>query len=315
MRRHHPAVGEGHLLRAGLVDRHAQRDLDAAPLEDLLRAAAEFVAQLGHQLGRDVDQVPLDQAGVQPWIALHGRVRQPLQTGRGLGARVAAADHHELQPRGLLGRVVAGVRQVELRDDVVADVGGLGEGLHPEGVLGQARDVEGAGHAARGQHDVVVGLVDDLVGDGADDAHLGLQVHADRTARDDPGAVLLAAAQGQGDRLRREHAGGDLGQQRQIELVGEWRHQRDVGLVEAEFPLQAADASDSGEACANHQDPGSCHVVHPFLRLQAVRLDAVRMPWIALRQLRSHRASSRSASWVRQADERVGTSMPPPGVE
>ncbi len=185
-----------------------------------LRTAAELVAQLRHELGRDVDQMPLDQARVQPRIALHRRVRQPLQAGRRLGARVAAADHHELQPRGPFGGIVAGVGQVELGDDVVADVGGLGEGLHAEGVLGQARDVEGAGHTAQGQHDVVVRLVDDPVGDGTDDADLGLQVHADRAARDDPGAVLPAAAQGQGDRLRREHAGGDLGQQRQIELIG-----------------------------------------------------------------------------------------------
>ncbi len=243
-------------------------------------------------------------------------MRQPLQTGRGLRAGVSAADHHELQPRRPLGRVVAGVREVELRDDVVADIGGLGEGLHPEGVLGQPRDVEGAGHAAGRQHDVVVRLIDDLVREGADDADLRLQVHPDRTPRQDPGAVLPAAAQAEGDRLWREHAGGHLGQQGQIQLIGERRHQGDVGLGRSELPFQAADACDAGEACANHQDPGSCHGVHPFLRLQAVRLHAVRMPRIGGAQhLRSHRGPSRSASWTRQADERVGTSMPPLRVE
>ena len=60
-------------------------------------------------------------------------------------------------------RVLAGVGEIELGDDVVADVGGLGEGLHAARVLGQTGDVEGAGDAAGGQHEVVVRLVDDLV--------------------------------------------------------------------------------------------------------------------------------------------------------
>lgn len=177
---------------------------------------------------------------------------------------VTAAHDHELEPRRLLRRVVARVREVQLGDDVVADVGGLREGLHPEGVIGQPRDVEGAGDAAGGEHDVVVGLVHDLVVDRADHTDLGLDVHTDRAARDDPRAVLAAAAQRDGDRLRGQDARGDLGQQGQIELVGERRHQRDVGFLRGQFPLQAANALHSCEACANHQDPRSCHGVHPF---------------------------------------------------
>src|SRR5690606_31734178 len=132
-------------------------------------------------------QVPLDEPRVQVRVALDGGVRQPLQAGRRLRAGVAAADHHELQPGGALGRIVAGVREVELGDHVIADVGRLGQRLHAEGVVHQPRDVEGAGDTAGGQHDVVVRLVDDLVGDGADHAHLRPQVHADGPARDDPG--------------------------------------------------------------------------------------------------------------------------------
>ena len=94
----------------------------------------------------------------------------------------------------------------------------------------QAGDIEGAGDAAGGKHDVVVPLVDDLAGDLADHADLRLRVDSDRAAGDDPGAVLPAAAQRYRDRLRGEHAGCDLRQQRQVELVGERRDQRDVRL-------------------------------------------------------------------------------------
>ncbi len=199
---------------------------------------------------------------------------------------------------------------------MVTHVGGLGQRLHAEGVVGQAGDVEGAGDAAGGQHDVVVRLVDDLVGDGADDADLRLEVHADRTARDDPGAVLLAAAQRDGDRLRCQHAGGDLGQQRQVELVGEGRHQCDVGFVRGEFAFQTADALHSGEACANHQDPGSCHGVHPFLRLQAVCLERLSPArGSLLRTHRSHSGTGRSASRARQADDGVEDHHAPPAAE
>ncbi|CAM5628738.1 hypothetical protein SHIRM173S_11918 [Streptomyces hirsutus] len=238
--------------------------------------------------------MPLDQARVQPWVALDGGMGQPLQTGGGLGARVAAADHHELQPRGPLGRILARVGEIELGDDVVADVGGLGQCLHAERVLREPGDVEGTGDAAGGQHDVVVRLVDDPAGDAADDADLGLRIHADGTARDDPGAVLRAAAQRHGDRLRGQHTGGDLGEERQIELVGDRRHQGDPGIVGGELPLQSANALHSGESCAHHQDPGSCHGVHPFLRLHTVCLERRRpfaCPWTAAPHLLDRNAS------------------------
>src|SRR4029079_1779706 len=92
--------------------------------------------------------------------------------------------------------VLAGVGQIQLGDDVVADVRGLRQGLHAPGVLDEPGDVEGPGDAAGGEHDVVVRLVHDLVGDLADHADLGLRVHSDGSAGHDPGAVPPAAAQG-----------------------------------------------------------------------------------------------------------------------
>jgi hypothetical protein len=141
---------------------------------------------------------------------------------------------------------------------VVAHVGGLGEGLHAARVVEQSGDVEGAGDAAGGEHDVVVVLVHDLVGDLADDADLGLRVHSDRAARDDPGPAQQPP---QRDRhaLRAEHTGRDLRQQREVELVAEGGDDRDVRLTGRQLAFEPQGAFDAGESAADHQDPRSFH--------------------------------------------------------
>ena len=73
-----------------------------------------------------------------------------------LGAGVARADHHEGAPRpALLG--VGGHRgQLQLADDVVAQVTGLGYGAEPVRVVGDTRDRQQLVYAARGQDQPVV---------------------------------------------------------------------------------------------------------------------------------------------------------------
>ncbi len=141
---------------------------------------------------------------------------------------------------------------------MVTDVRRLGEGLHAARVVGQTGDVEGAGDAAGGQHQVVVLLRHHLVGDLAHHADLGGRVHPDRAAGDDVGAAQRAP-QRDGHRLRCEHTGRHVRQQRQVELVAERGDQGDLRLRRGELALQPARALQSGEAAAHDQDPGSFH--------------------------------------------------------
>ncbi len=254
----HPAVGELDGLGPDLGHRDAERHLDAALAQHLEGGLAERVAEFGHQLRRDVDQVPLDLPGVQTGVAPGRGGGQPLEAGRRLGARVAAADHHELQPRLAFALVQAGRGQVELGDHVVAYVGGLGERLHAARVVGQAGDVEGAGDTPGREHQVVVAFGDHLVGDLPHHADLGARVHADRPARDDVRAPQ-GPPQRDGHRLRSQHTGRDVRQQRQVQLVAERCDQGDLRLRGRELAFQAAGALQSGEAAAHDQDPRTFH--------------------------------------------------------
>jgi hypothetical protein len=56
-----------------------------------------------------------------------------------LGAGVTGADHHEGAQLRALGRVVAGVGQLHLREQMIAQVQGLGEVLEPLGVIQHPR--------------------------------------------------------------------------------------------------------------------------------------------------------------------------------
>jgi hypothetical protein len=66
------------------------------------------------------------------------------------------AAHHERAARGPLGRVGGDGRQLELADDLVAEVGGFADGAEPVRVVGDTRDRQQLVHAAGGQDEAVV---------------------------------------------------------------------------------------------------------------------------------------------------------------
>jgi len=85
-----------------------------------------------------------------------------LELGHGLDARVPAAHEDERQPPAALGRVVDGRRQLELLEDVVSQVDGLGDGLEPDAVLDEARDGRGARDRAERDDERVEALLEGI---------------------------------------------------------------------------------------------------------------------------------------------------------
>ena len=163
----------------------------------------------------------------RPSVPRRDVVREQLALRGDLGAGVARADDDERAPGGALGGVALVVRQLELPDDVVAQVEGLGDPAEAVRVLGDARDRQQLVHAAGGEHQPVVGqravvAVRAPVRDGA-----AADVDAVRAAQHDPDAGQRL---GERDRHppRVEDAPGHLGQQRQVEEVVGRVEDRDV---------------------------------------------------------------------------------------
>jgi hypothetical protein len=154
-----------------------------------------------------------------------------------LDAGEPAADHDEGQRPLADLLVVGGGGDVELRQDVVAQVDGLADGLEADAVLGQARDREGARDGARGHHEVVVGDPLRGAGDRLDDrpalgvGQLGHPRGHDVDLRQDP-------AQRNHDVAGREVARRGLGEEG---LVGHVRlrvDDRDLDIAALQFALQ-----------------------------------------------------------------------------
>lgn len=147
------------------VDAGAQEGVEAhvdAALAQLLQAVAgELLGQLGQDAARSLHE---DEAHV---LLLHGvdgghqGSGHVLQLGDGLDPGEAPADEDEgEQPASTLG-VPGGGGVLNARQDAVAQGQSLLDLLEAEGLLGQARDRQGAGLGPQGQDQMVIA---DLVG-------------------------------------------------------------------------------------------------------------------------------------------------------
>jgi hypothetical protein len=132
--------GQLHVAVPGLGDRLAGPDFDTAPAQDPLCGPRQPRVQFSQHPRRQVQQHPPDllpgQAGQGP-----GQPGgQPLAVRGDLGTGIARADDHEGAARRSLGGVGGQGGQLELADDVVAQVNGFADGPEPVRVVGDTRD-------------------------------------------------------------------------------------------------------------------------------------------------------------------------------
>jgi hypothetical protein len=251
----------GHLLTGGQLhpaiiqgsgDRLAGAHLDPAPPQDTAGGPRQVLVEFGQQPRGGVEQHPADRLAAQAGHPPGQPGREQLTLGRDLGTGVAGANNDEGAPGPALGLVSGPGGQLELTDDVVAQVNGLGDAAEPVRVTGHARDRQQLAHAARGQDEPVkpgpagsafrAGPGHDLLPD-VDPGH--------RTEHE-PGPGH-PAEQRDADVPRLHQAGAHLGQQRKIqEVIGRADH-RDLGRG-ARHPGQLPRRVITGEASTDDHD-------------------------------------------------------------
>ena len=139
-----------------LLERRRDADVHAAFPELLRGVVAEPLGDLGEDLRRCVHENPALANPLQPWIEPRRVAEEVGELREGLDARVAGADEDEAQMAlRVLGRK-SGVGELELAQDVVAQVDRIREALEPERVLGEAGDGERAGDGPEGDDEALV---------------------------------------------------------------------------------------------------------------------------------------------------------------
>lgn len=190
------AVGAG--LEAGV---QAYVDVAAAQFGD--RVAAQFLADLGQDAARRLDEDPLHVLGGDVVVVPRGVAGHVLQLAQGLHARVAAADEDEGEGGVADGGVAGGGGDVHLFEDVVAQADGLLDGLEADAVVGESGDGQGARDGAGGEDEFVVGQPAGarprlVGGEGGDGGGAGRVVDGPGLADDDV-ALAEDAAEGHDD--------------------------------------------------------------------------------------------------------------------
>ena len=99
---------------------------------------------LGHDAAHGLDEVEVRVVEGQLRVELEQRARERAQLGEHLDAGEAAADDHEREQSVALGAGRQVRRLVEVGEHAVADGDGLFDRLQADGVVGDARDREGA---------------------------------------------------------------------------------------------------------------------------------------------------------------------------
>ncbi len=176
---------------------------------------------VGQQVLGGLGQDPPDRPSFEKGVAACDLPGHELP-GRGdLRAGVSRADHDERAACGAFGGVVAGGGQIELAQDVIAQVEGIGDVVEAEAVRRDLRDRPDFGDAADGDDEpVVVEPARDVVGVDVVNAPAG-GVDAVDGAEDD--AHIAQRSERYRDPARLEVPRGHVGQQGQAE--------REVGRV------------------------------------------------------------------------------------
>jgi hypothetical protein len=220
--------GQLHVPVAGLGDRLPHQHLYSAPPQHPVGGLRQPRIQLGQHPRRGVQQHPPDLLPGQAWHLLGYPGSHQLTLRGDLGAGIARADHHECAPRPALLGIGRHRGQLQLTDDVVAQVAGLGYGAEPVRVVGDARDRQQLVYAARGQDQPVV---TDLAGRALRTlpAHdLLPRIHVVHPAEHES---RLAQPAGQRDKdvRRLDQPAAHLGHQRQVQEVVSRVDDHDLG--------------------------------------------------------------------------------------
>ena len=119
------AVGEADAVGVGLLDGRAHPDVEPRSRSTVARCWTVVASSSGSTWSAVSSSIQRTGCAGEPRL---GRdvVRQQLTLRRDLGAGVAGADDHERAPGGALRRVVGRGRELDLPDDVVAQVERLG---------------------------------------------------------------------------------------------------------------------------------------------------------------------------------------------
>ncbi len=259
--RHELPVGEQHPLMGGLLHRRTHPHVHPPRPQHPVGGAGQPPVHLRQHALRHVQQQPAGPYAVGQRVAARQPVGEQLHVGGHLGAGVSGADHHEGAPGGADLHVVLHGRELHLPGHVVAQVQRLRQPAEPVRVLGDPGDGQQFVDAAHAQHQPVVpeGARTALgvgVVDGAP-----VQVDVARLAEHQPHPVQ-GARQRHGDPAGLQDAGGDLGQQRQVQEVVGRVQQCDVGPVAGEA-RQCAGSPVPGEPGADDHDVRSAHGAPP----------------------------------------------------
>ncbi len=213
------AVGQEHAVVPHFLEGGAGADLDPLVAQPTLHPGGEVVAQVAQDGRRRFEDHEAQHRRAEPRIVAQGIHRRGMQLGGGLGARVAAADEDEGQQPAPQRVVRRRVGDLQVAEQPVAQLDGLGQCLEPQGVLGESGNARRhPRRAAEGEDQVVEGEHAGIAVGGADRHGALGHVDADH-AGDDDARPLERGAQRHDEVTRLERAGRGLGQQRRVEQV------------------------------------------------------------------------------------------------
>ena len=151
-------------------------------------------------------------------MAAHRGPGEQLSLRGHLGAGVTGTDHHEGAQLPAPRRVVAGIGQFHLREQMIAQIQGLGEVLEPLGVIQHPREPQRTGHApGRDKEPVPADFPPLAVRVGHGDRAAG-KVSVDGVTGDEPGTAQRGR-QRHRDVPRVDDSGADLGEEREVRHV------------------------------------------------------------------------------------------------
>ena len=258
------AVGEHDVPVDAGVEESGQAHVDAALAQLLQAVAGQLLGQLGQDPARALHQDEVDVLLVDAGDLGDVGADHVLQFRDRLDAGEATSDEDEgQQPAAPLGVPGAG-GVVDAREHPVAQRQGLLDLLEAHGLLGQARDGQGAGLRAQGQDEVVIAQVvglGDLLGGlghrrGDGDGARGVVDAGDRPGQD--GHAVEVAPVGGHDVAGLDGAGGDLRQEGLVGHVGAGVDDGDLDLVGAQARAQPPGGAEADVAAAgDHNADGA----------------------------------------------------------
>ena len=225
----------------------------APPGQRPARSLGEPSRQLGQHARGTVDQQPPDLLVAQAVTAAREILGEQLPLGGDLRSGIPGAHHDEGAPGLPFRAIIADLRQLELTQQMITQVHGLGDAPEPVGVPGHPRDGQQLVDAARRKQQAVVsGRPAAALGVGELDP-TARQVDPVHGAEQQPGAGA-GGAQRHGHPARIQDPRRHLGQQRQVQEVIGGIDQRHCDLAPGQ-PGQPPGGVHPGEAGPHDDHP------------------------------------------------------------